>query len=90
LQTKVPSFYRAKFEVKEIGDTFLNPKGWGQGVAWVNGFNLGKYWKVGPQVTLYVPAEILHVGENELVVFEFENLVDEGPTMSLDDVHNIG
>jgi beta-galactosidase len=89
LHTKVPSFYRTTFGVDEVADTFLNPKGWVQGVAWVNGFNLGKYWTKGPQLTLYVPAGLLHVGENELVVFEFESQSESVHTMSFDDVHQI-
>lgn len=43
-------------------DTFLNVAGGGfrKGVAFVNGFNLGRYWPLkGPQVTLYVPAPLL-------------------------------
>jgi beta-galactosidase len=89
LETKVPSFYRTTFQVDEVGDTFLNPKGWVQGVAWVNGFNLGKYWTIGPQLTLYVPAALLHSGENELIIFEFMSQADAIGTMSFDDVHQI-
>jgi len=51
-------------------DTFLSLPGWTKGVAWVNGFNLGRYWKVGPQQSLYVPATVLKPGRNELIVFE--------------------
>ena len=41
-------------------DTFLSTPGWGKGVAFVNGFNLGRYWPtVGPQMTLYVPATLV-------------------------------
>ncbi len=29
---------------------------------------LGRYWEVGPQQTLYVPAEWLRAGPNEVVV----------------------
>lgn len=33
-------------------DTFLSTKGWGRGIAWVNGFNLGWYWPSrGPQAS---------------------------------------
>ena len=33
-------------------DTFLRLDGWTKGVAFMNGFNLGRYWPVmGPQVT---------------------------------------
>jgi beta-galactosidase len=39
-------------------------------VAWVNGFNLGRYWKIGPQRSLYVPAPLINLGTNELVIFE--------------------
>ena len=32
-------------------DTFLRLDGWSKGVAFVNGFNLGRYWPImGPQV----------------------------------------
>jgi beta-galactosidase len=36
----------------------------------VNGFNLGRYWEIGPQQTLYVPAPMLKKGKNEIIVFE--------------------
>ena len=39
-------------------------------MVWVNGKNLGKYWQVGPQQTLYLPAEWLKKGKNEIVVLE--------------------
>ncbi|KAJ8674533.1 hypothetical protein QAD02_005795 [Eretmocerus hayati] len=55
--------------------TYLNPSGWGKGVAYVNGNNLGRYWpSVGPQVTLYVPATFLKTGNNEVVLIELENI----------------
>lgn len=47
-----------------------------QGQAFVNGFNLGRYWPVvGPQVTLYVPASTLLPGKenSELVLLELDN-----------------
>lgn len=65
-----PAFYRTTFTVEFLRDTFLALPGWTKGVAWVNGFNLGRYWKIGPQKTLYVPAPLLRAGENELIVFE--------------------
>jgi beta-galactosidase len=39
-------------------------------VVWVNGHNLGRYWSIGPQQTLYVPFEWLKKGANEIVVLE--------------------
>lgn len=74
LVTKVPTFYRAYFEVDEVGDTFLNPTGWTHGTVFVNGFNIGRYWIVGPQLTLYIPKYILKKEMNELIVFEYEKI----------------
>jgi beta-galactosidase len=65
-----PAFYRGTFRVEKTLDTFLALPGWTKGAAWVNGFHLGRYWKIGPQRTLYVPAPALKVGSNELVLFE--------------------
>lgn len=65
-----PRFFRATFNVDEPADTFLALPGCNKGFAAVNGFNLGRYWKVGPQHTLYVPGPLLKQGENELIVFD--------------------
>jgi len=43
---------------------------WGKGVVWVNGHNLGRYWSVGPQQTIYLPAEWLKKTNNEVVILE--------------------
>ena len=47
-------------------DTFSSLQGWNKGIVIVNGFNLGRYWNVGPQRTLYLPAPILKRGENKV------------------------
>ncbi|WP_168120862.1 beta-galactosidase family protein [Paenibacillus sp. HB172176] len=65
-----PAFFRGEFEVDEPADTFLNMKGWTKGVAYVNGFNLGRYWERGPQCALYIPAPLLNAGRNVLILFE--------------------
>jgi len=63
--------YRGSFTIEQDPlDTFLDMSGWGKGVAIVNGFVLGRYWKVGPQQTLYVPWPLLKKGRNEVIVFE--------------------
>jgi len=55
-------------------DTFLKLDGWTKGVAYVNGFNLGRYWPAkGPQQTLYVPAGALLEGPNRLLLLELED-----------------
>ena len=67
-----PAFHRGFFTVKEIGDTFLDLRGWGMGVAWVNGHNLGRFWSIGPQQTLYLPGPWLRKGRNEVIVFDLQ------------------
>ena len=65
-----PRFYRGEFHIDEIGDTFLELPGWTKGFVLINDFNLGRYWKIGPQKTLYVPGPILKEGKNEIIIFE--------------------
>jgi beta-galactosidase len=65
-----PAVYQAAFKLNETGDTFLDMSNWGKGIVFVNGHNLGRYWKVGPQQTLYVPGCWLKKGENNITVFE--------------------
>ena len=68
-----PSFYRGSFDLHALGDTYLDMRGWGKGLVWVNGHNLGRYWKIGPQQSLFVPAEWMRTGKNEVVVFDYES-----------------
>ncbi|MCW1926013.1 beta-galactosidase [Luteolibacter arcticus] len=65
---------RSKFKVATPQDTWLDLRGFGRGVVWLNGINLGRYWSIGPQQTIYVPSVWLRSGgeENELVVLELE------------------
>ena len=67
-----PAFFRFNFMVDESADTFLDLSGWGKGCAFINGFNLGRFWDIGPQHRLYLPAPLLHKGENEIILFETE------------------
>ena len=73
-----PSFTRFELLVEEVGDTFVELSGWGKGCVTVNGFNLGRFWEVGPQKRLYVPGPVLKEGVNEVIVFESDGkLTDE-------------
>lgn len=65
-----PVVKKATFSLEQVGDTYLDLRNWGKGVAWLNGHHLGRYWDIGPQQTLYMPAEWLKKGENELVIME--------------------
>ncbi|XP_011300269.1 beta-galactosidase [Fopius arisanus] len=73
-QVRGPFILRGLFDVTgQPLDTYLSTAGWGKGVAYINGHNLGRYWpKAGPQVTLYVPGAWLKTGVNELIVIEYE------------------
>ena len=73
-----PGFYRAEMLLnEEPADTFLYfPEGT-RGYCMVNGFNIGRYWNIGPQRTLYIPAPLLKKGHNEIVVFELHGLRSE-------------
>lgn len=62
--------YGGSFKLDTVGDTFLNMEDWDKGIVFVNGINLGRYWKVGPQQTLYLPGCFLRKGDNQIVVFE--------------------
>ena len=64
------TLYSGIFELKETGDTFLDMRDWGKGIVFVNGHNLGRFWSVGPQQTLYLPGCWLKKGKNQVVVFE--------------------
>ncbi|CAD6007356.1 beta-galactosidase family protein [Agreia sp. COWG] len=65
-----PSFVRGTFAAPAGRDLFLSTEGWGKGQAFLNGFNLGRYWSRGPATTLFVPGPLVREGQNELVLFE--------------------
>ena len=41
-----PMLYEGILEVAQPSDTFMSFRGWNKGVAFVNGFNLGRFWPV--------------------------------------------
>lgn len=68
----VPAFYRFEFEADELCDTFVDFDGFGKGCVFINGFNLGRFWDIGPQRQLYLPAPLLKKGKNTIIIFETE------------------
>ena len=53
--------------------TWADLSGWGKGLLFVNGVNLGYYWpSKGPQTRQYVPGPLLKTGNNEIVLIELE------------------
>lgn len=65
-----PAFHHGQVDLATTGFTFLDMRGWGIGYAWVNGHNLGRYRSIGPQRHLFVPADWLRVGRNDIVVLD--------------------
>ena len=70
-------FLRGKFNVKECHDTFLYLDNFKKGFVMINGYNIGRYWEIGPQKSLFVPGALLKEGENEIVIFEADGLKGE-------------
>ncbi|KYK60836.1 beta-calactosidase [Drechmeria coniospora] len=75
-----PVFYTGSFElpdgaaVDETRDTLLSFPAGVKGQVWVNGINMGRYWTIGPQQSLYVPGCYLKPSgsSNDVVVLELE------------------
>ncbi|CEL94206.1 unnamed protein product [Vitrella brassicaformis CCMP3155] len=72
---------------EELPDTFLDVgerNGWRKGMAFVNGFNVGRYWpQVGPQERLFVPGSVLRAGEpNEVVLLDTDGPQTAGGSLN--------
>ncbi|XP_010640117.1 beta-galactosidase-1-like protein 2 isoform X2 [Fukomys damarensis] len=83
-----PAFFLGVLSVvPSPSDTFLKLEGWEKGVLFVNGQNLGRYWNVGPQETLYLPGVWLNPGDNQVIIFE-ETMA--GPVVQSTDIPHLG
>ncbi len=67
-----PCFYRATLHVDAPADTYLDTQSLRKGQVWINGRNLGRFWYIGPQGALFVPASWLKAGANDVVIFDLE------------------
>ncbi|XP_075876018.1 beta-galactosidase-1-like protein 2 [Nelusetta ayraudi] len=66
-----PSFFMGRlFAYGYPSDTYVKLPGWEKGVVFINGLNLGRYWSIGPQQSLYLPGPYLNSGTNQVIVFE--------------------
>lgn len=83
------AFYKGTIKITETADTFLKLDNFKKGFVTVNGFNIGRYWEIGPQKTLYIPASLLKKGENEIIVFESDGLKGE-PIVEFCDKSQLG
>jgi len=69
------TFYKASLYIKSnVADTWFSSRGWGKGYLWINGFLLGRYWDAaGPQHSIYIPAPLLRLGTNHILLLELES-----------------
>jgi len=66
-----PAFYKYELNVEEASDTVMHIEGFTRGVAFINGFNLGRHWTIeNSENKLFIPASLLKKGKNEIVVFD--------------------
>ncbi len=86
-----PAFWRGSFEAATRADTFLDMSSWGQGIVWINGRCLGRYWSIGPTQTMYLPGPWMKAGRNEVVVLDLTgpraSRIEGRTTPILDELH---
>ena len=68
---KYPLFMRGHFKAQSQNDCFVHLDWFKKGCVYINGFNIGRYWEIGPQRALYIPG-ILLKDENEIIILELE------------------
>ncbi len=82
-------FFKGHFQVLDLADTFVRLDNFKKGFVLINGFHIGRFWEIGPQKTLYIPASLLKEGENEIVVFESDGVKGE-KTVTFVDTPDLG
>ncbi|MEG1835109.1 MAG: beta-galactosidase [Oscillospiraceae bacterium] len=82
-----PLFYKGEFKAQEGKECFVHMNNFTKGYVFVNGFNLGRYWEIGPQMALYLPGSLLKE-TNEIVILELEDI--KNPNVIIDDKPDLG
>ncbi len=86
---KYPKFFKGSFDSKNNYDCFVELNGFTKGSVYINGFNIGRYWSVGPQKTLYIPGTLLHTDKaNEIIILELEGTTKN--SVMIGDKHKLG
>ncbi|XP_030746583.1 beta-galactosidase-1-like protein 3 [Sitophilus oryzae] len=66
-----PVLYKGTLSITGTpGDSYVYMEEFTKGIVIINGFVLGRYTKMGPQQTLYLPAPLLKEGDNDIMIFE--------------------
>ncbi|MCT4587789.1 MAG: beta-galactosidase [Carboxylicivirga sp.] len=76
-----PAWYKGTFKTDKLGDTYLDFSNWGKGMVWINGKNIGRFWRIGPQQSLFVPGSWLRKGKNEVIILDLENDTSKSKTI---------
>ncbi len=71
------AFFRAIIDIDQPQDTFLDMSKYTKGYLWVNGHNMGRYWNIGPQLRLYVPATVLKPGKNQIDILDLVETIPQ-------------
>lgn len=85
--TGYPLFKKGTFRTSSRADCFVHLDGFTKGYVFINGFNLGRYWEIGPQKSLYLPGVLLQ-DDNEITVLELEGC--KADSITITDTHDIG
>ncbi len=73
-----PTWWECEFDKSAMpGPFFLVPRGLSKGQAWLNARPVGRYWEIGPQHSLYLPAPWLQTN-NRLALFDEEGNRPDG------------
>ncbi|XP_065667292.1 beta-galactosidase isoform X2 [Hydra vulgaris] len=76
-QNSTGLFFFSSFFIEKISDTYIKMNGWKKGQIYINNYNIGRYWSIGPQQTLYIPKSFLKKKKNTVTIFE----LDEAPCL---------
>ena len=88
-------FWRTSFKapsLKDVSAATVKLSKSGRGSLWINGENLGRHWKVGPQEDFKIPVSWLKP-VNELMVFEEESGIPQSAELTFTmkpETHKLG
>lgn len=72
-----PGFYHYQFECHEPQASYIDMTGFGKGCVFVNNHPIGRFWEVGPLLTLYIPKGYFNKGVNDIIIFETEGVYQD-------------
>lgn len=65
-----PCFFETTMQVDSPADTYIDTRALYKGQLWMGDHNLGRFWSIGPQYTLYAPGCWMRRGANHITVFD--------------------